>query len=65
MRTGGDHPDYDIIKIGQNTEKSYYYLLVEKTYYYSNSTGKLSANAGVKIFQNNNNNKNNNSFTFK
>ena len=41
-RTSGDHPDYSIIKNGQNTEQSPGDLLSFKF------QGKTSANAGVK-----------------
>ena len=40
------NPDNSMIKIGQNTEKEFWRL--EGTCCVSNSSGKLSANAGVK-----------------
>ena len=46
QRTGRDHPDYSIVKIGQNTEKSPGDL--RKTFCHSNYSEKLSANVGVK-----------------
>ena len=57
----GDHPNYCINEIGQNTEKSPGGRL-EETCCHSNSSEKTSANAGVKNSQertNNNNNINN------
>ena len=38
MRTSGDHPNYSIVEIGQNTEKSP-----------GDSSERPSANVGVKI----------------
>ena len=52
-RTGENHPDYSIIKIGQNTEKSpgdLRRLAVTQT-----SVKKPSTNAGVKNSQRSNN----------
>ena len=48
QRTSGDHPTYSIIEISQNTEKS---PGDEVTCCHSNSRGKRSGNAGVKISQ--------------
>ena len=42
----GDHPDYSIIKIGQNTETSSLDLKILCCH--SNSSQKPSANAGMK-----------------
>ena len=44
----GDHPKYSIIKIGQNTEKSW---RLEETCCLSNFCGRPLANAGVKNSQ--------------
>ena len=44
-RTRVNHPKYSFIKIGQNAEKSFG---VKDTRCHSNSSEKLSANAGVK-----------------
>ena len=46
-RTRGDHLDYNIVKIGQNTEKS----PRDETSCHSNSNEKLSANACGKILK--------------
>ena len=56
-RTSGDHPDYRIIKISQNTEKSSRDF--EETCFQLNSSGKPSANGGVKNSQRSNNDNNN------
>ena len=40
-RTSGDHPNYSIIEIGQNTER------LEETCCLGNSSEKLSANVGL------------------
>ena len=45
-KMSGDHPNYSIIKIGQNAEKS---PGDEERCYRSNSNKKLPANVGVKI----------------
>ena len=45
-KTTRDHPNYRIIKIGQNTEKSPGDL--KRLGYHSNSSEKLSADAGVR-----------------
>ena len=56
QRTSGDHPDYSIIKIGQNTEKNpgeLWRLFISWT------SGKPSTDAGVKnsLRRNGNNNR--------
>ena len=48
-RTNGDHPDYSIIKIGQNTEKSTGDL--RRLAVTPNTSEKLSANGGMKNSQ--------------
>ena len=58
-RTSRDHPNYSIVKIGQNTEKSPGDLSpqdssqysVTQTFCHSNSSEKPSANAGMKNSQ--------------
>ena len=45
-RPNGDHPDYDIIMITQNTEKR-----LKETCCHSNSRKKPSANTGVKTLK--------------
>ena len=52
LETSKDHPNYSIIKISQNTEKSLGDCL-------SNSSEKPSATAGVKNYQKRTNNNNN------
>ena len=42
--TSGDHPNYSSVETGQNTKKS---RRLKETCCYSNSSGKLSVNAGV------------------
>ena len=54
-RTSRDHPDYSIIKISQNTEKSPGDL--RKFAVTQNSSEKPLVNAGVKNFQRSNNNR--------
>ena len=52
-RTSGDHPNYRIVEISQDTEKSSRDL---ETCCLSNSREKPSANAGVENSKNENNN---------
>ena len=48
-RTSGDHPNYSIVAIGQNTKKSPGNLW--ETCYHSDSSGKASIKADVKNSQ--------------
>ena len=48
-RTSGNHPNYSIVEIGQNTKKSPGDF--GETYCYSDSRGEQSADAGVKNSQ--------------
>ena len=59
-RVSGNHPNYSIIEIGQNPEKSW---RLEETSRHSNSNEKPSANVGVKNSKEYNNNDNNNTTT--
>ena len=59
MRTSGDHPNYSIVEIGQNTKQSPENL--RRLAVTQNSSGKPLANIDVKNSQINNNNDNNNS----
>ena len=59
--TSGDHPNYCIIEIDENTEKKSWRL--EETWYHSNSSERPSANIDVKNSRSNyswNNYNNNN-----
>ena len=57
-RMSGDHPNYYISEVGQNTKKDTWRL--EVTCRHSNFSEKSSANADVKNSQGVNNNNNNN-----
>ena len=52
-RMSGDHPNYSIIEISQNTEKR-----LEETCCHTNCSEKLLANTAVKNSQRTNNNNN-------
>ena len=58
----GDHPNYCLIKIGQNTEKSPGDL---RRRCHSNSSEKRSANAGVKNSKKRSNNNNDNDISYQ
>ena len=47
-RTSGDHPNYSIVEIGQNTKESWW---LEETFCHLDSSGKPSAHVGVKNSQ--------------